>query len=321
MEVFKLNLDDGGVLTGRLALPSKKPPTQFVPLLVCLHGGTYDSEYFDASPECSIGQISDALQVPVIAIDRPGYGEGHHHVPPATTEVTYAQQQGRYINTKLLPALWRKYQPKSGATSIVIMGHSVGAMMATVAVGSYVGTEGYPLAGIITSGIGAEHDPAVSANLKSMVKPGTQSLTFDPALKDAMTRPQGRHLADPAVTKSCARLNRPVPVGELMDINTTWSLYWHRYSKAVQVPLMYGLSEFDGLWTSTPEMVLKYRDSFPSSPRIECGIVPQAPRCIEHSYQSRGWLTRCVGFALECAVWYALKDSLIRRPVVDGEGV
>lgn len=308
MQVFKLHLDDGGVLTGRLSLPPKQLATPFTPLVVCLHGGTYDSEYFDASPEYSIGQISGALQISVIAIDRPGYGEGQHHVPPATPEVTYAQQQGRYLNSTILPALWREYQAESGATSIVVMGHSVGAMMATVAVGSYVGTEGYSLAGLITSGIGVEHDPVISERFRNMVTPDMQFLSFDAAQKEAMMRPQGRDLADPTAAQSFARLNRPVPVGELLDINTTWPLYWHRYSHAVKVPLMYGLSEFDGLWTSMPEAVRKYRDAFPSSPRIECGIVPQAPHCIEHSYQNRGWLIRCLGFAMECATWLALKD-------------
>jgi hypothetical protein len=79
------------------------------------------------------------------------------------------------------------------------------------------------------------------------------------------------------VTKHSARLNKPVPVGEIMEINTTWLRDWHRYSHQVKVPLKYGISEFDELWSSTPDASEKFRDDFPLSPRAECGIVPNAP--------------------------------------------
>lgn len=48
---------------------------------------------------------------------------------------------------------------------------------------------------------------------------------------------------------------------------------------------MYGLSEFDGFWVYNLETVQEYRLAFPASPRIECGIVPMAPYCIELSFQ------------------------------------
>ncbi|KAJ5090268.1 hypothetical protein N7532_008952 [Penicillium argentinense] len=74
MQLFSLPLNHGGVVTGRVLLPLNPPASQFLPLRVCVHGGSYDSEYWDAG-SYFITQISDALHIPVVAIDRPGYGE------------------------------------------------------------------------------------------------------------------------------------------------------------------------------------------------------------------------------------------------------
>jgi hypothetical protein len=64
---------------------------------------------------------------------------------------TYAERQGKYITSTILPALWKEYGELSSASAVVLLAHSVGAMMATIPAGSYTGTEGYSLAGLITS--------------------------------------------------------------------------------------------------------------------------------------------------------------------------
>jgi pimeloyl-ACP methyl ester carboxylesterase len=124
------------------------------PSIVSLHGGTYDAEYFDASSEYSITRVTDPLGIPVIALSRPGYGTGM--TLDFEVNETYAERQGKYINSTILPALWKEYGELSGASALVLLAHSFSAMMATATAGSYTGTEGYPLAGLITSGTGAE---------------------------------------------------------------------------------------------------------------------------------------------------------------------
>ncbi|KAJ6041162.1 hypothetical protein N7444_010067 [Penicillium canescens] len=143
---------------------------------------------------------------------------------------TCAERQGKYINSTNLSALWKEYGELSGASAVVLLAHSIGAMMATITAGSYTGTEGYSLAGLITSGIGVSHG------------------NFDPVMKDQMMlKIPNMSLADPEVTKHSASLNKPVPVGEIMEINTTWLRDWHRHSHQVKVPLKYGVSDFDEL--------------------------------------------------------------------------
>ncbi|KAJ5101126.1 hypothetical protein N7456_007178 [Penicillium angulare] len=307
MKTFSFELDDGRRVSGRVSLPPAAPGKGFCPLLVCLHGGSYDSEYFDATPEYSITQISDALGIPVVSIDRPGYGDSTQPALPQGESTTYAQVQGKYINEQILPRVWQEYGTQSGATAIVLLSHSIGAMMATISAACRTNTGNYPLAGLITSGIGAETNPVIAQQFKDIITPGQEFMKFDPAIKDmSMLQLPHKKLADPEITEFTAALNRPTPIGEFMDINYTWLSYWKEYSGVIDVPLLYGISEFDELWMSTSESMQQYRDAFPSCPRIESSIIPQAPHCIELSYQRRGWLAKCCGFALECATWYAL---------------
>lgn len=308
MQLFKLQLNEG-LITGRISLPTPQPPNKFVPLIVCIHGGGADATYFDASPEYSIAAVSDPLGIPVIAINRPNYAESSRHPSlPITDSDTYSEQHGRYLNSVVLPALWKEYGEQSGATGIVLLSHSVGAMIGTIIAGSYTGTEGYPLAGLITSGIGIDHNSKGSEDLLAQIDKTQPFVHMDPAFKGMVAYQLQRNLVDHEAVKEFTWVNAPVPVEELLDINTNWDRIWPRYSPAVKVPLMYGVSEFDGLWPSTQEAVDKYRDAFSASPRKECGIIPQAPHCHDLSFQGKGWLARCCGFAIECAGWYGMKE-------------
>jgi hypothetical protein len=120
-------------------------------------------------------------------------------------------------------------------------------------------------------------------------------------MKDAlMLQLPGKDIASAEMTKYTAHLNQPMPAGEYRDINFTWLQYWHQYSHRVNVPLMYGLSEFDDLWVSSDAVLTSYCAAFPKSPKIESQIVYSAPHCIELSYQGKAWLTKCCGFAQQC---------------------
>lgn len=305
MESFKLEVGDGQSLAGRVCLP---PPRRLkgdgshVPLVVCVPGGSYDAEYFDIDPKYSVASISQALKIPVVAINRPGYGESTA-LPPIADGRSSGEQQGQYLNTTVLPALWSHFGTRSGATCVVLLAHSIGAMVATVAAGCHTGTEGYTLAGLITSGIGAELVDETRQGMAQLLSEQKESILFDPVVKDmVMFQHPRKKLVDPRICIHTERLNKPVPAAELHDINFTWLGHWHQYSHATKVPVMYGLGEFDGLWACTPDAVQQYRLAFPASPRVECGIVPMAPHCLELSFQSQGWLSRCFGFASECAV-------------------
>lgn len=57
----------------RLSGPIAGPRTTHRGVIAALHGGTYDSAYYDSGPG-SLLQLGALLGYPVIALDRPGYG-------------------------------------------------------------------------------------------------------------------------------------------------------------------------------------------------------------------------------------------------------
>ena len=303
MEHFSLQLGDGNALTGRVCLPPRvSHGDNHLPLVVCVHGGSYDAEYFDVDSEHSVVGISQALKIPVVAMNRPGYG-GSTPLPPLTDNRSWGEQQGQYLNTTILPAVWEHFGTRSGATCVVLYGHSVGAMVVTIAAGSHTGTGGYPLAGLITSGIGVKYVEESRQGMIRFLGEQGEIIRFDPVAKDlVMFQQPHQKLVDPRICLHTERLNKPLSAAELRDINFTWLERWQKYSHAIKVPVMYGLGEFDGLWVCSPETLQEYRLAFPASPRIEAGVVPMALHCIELSFQGLGWLSRCLGFAWECAV-------------------
>lgn len=67
MQRFSLSLDDKNIITGRLSLLSELQG-QSIPLLVCLHGGSYDSEYNEAIHKHSISQITELVESSVVPL-------------------------------------------------------------------------------------------------------------------------------------------------------------------------------------------------------------------------------------------------------------
>ncbi|OGM48118.1 hypothetical protein ABOM_002813 [Aspergillus bombycis] len=102
--------------------------------------------------------LAETLQIPVVAIDRPGYGGSTAYPDPKAKNedlrrrgTTFAQEQGKYLNSTVLPELWKEFG--SSASSMVVFAHPIGGMMAIVAAAE---PKEYPLAGLIVSGIGCK---------------------------------------------------------------------------------------------------------------------------------------------------------------------
>ena len=74
----------------------------------------------------------------------------------------------------------------------------------------------------------------------------TGFVQFDSSPKDAIML-QMHNFTDHQMRLYTNHLNRPVPPGEIHDINMTWLSYWREYSDRVSVPVMHALAEFDGL--------------------------------------------------------------------------
>ncbi|KAL8865525.1 MAG: hypothetical protein Q9198_009284, partial [Flavoplaca austrocitrina] len=134
MEYFSLQVAQNAVVTGlRTKVAASAPPKKDTPLIVALHGGSYSAHYYDATPTYSAAPYSAFLRVPFIAINRPGYKDSTALPDAIPEESTFLQEEGRYLHNEILPAVWKAYAADYGASSIVILAHSLSVPMTIIA--------------------------------------------------------------------------------------------------------------------------------------------------------------------------------------------
>ena len=274
------------------------------PLVVAVHGGTYTSSYFDADESHSVVRISKALGIPVIAIDRPGYG-GSSPLAPILSQSSYIQEQAKYLHQTILPFLWERYAPELKVSSIFLYAHSIGGAITLVAAslhGSSKLPEVYPLCGISISGVGSKVNklpmPEFELDPQEM---GGVLLGFPSEQKDHLML-GSPSFYDPAILQQTERLQHKASLLELYDINVLWRGYWREYAASVKVPVLYTLAEHDNLWSNTGKDVEEFAVAFVDSPTVESRRLLAAPHCIELSLQGTGLYLRTFGFAVESAV-------------------
>ena len=109
-------LEFGG-LSGRSRLLDRPRPAG-APLVIAIHGGTYTSAYFDVTGYSLLDRAA-ANEIPIIAVDRPGYADSPD-LPPA--EGTIRGAAGHI--TRALHQIWSDHG--KGAPGIFLIGHSIG---------------------------------------------------------------------------------------------------------------------------------------------------------------------------------------------------
>lgn len=133
------------------------------PLIVGLHGGTYDCHYFDADNAHTALLGSSAYGVPFVSIDRPGYG-GSSFLPVPENS-SFPEETGIWLHRYILPALWAKFGD-NGCNCIVLLCHSLGSMGGIVAAALHAQDpqSAYPLGGLIVSGLADRLLPSMKEN-------------------------------------------------------------------------------------------------------------------------------------------------------------
>jgi pimeloyl-ACP methyl ester carboxylesterase len=131
MSNFQLDLADRKIVTGQYHFPIKTIGIpKHNPLIIAIHGGIYAADYFHIDENHSAGNIARALNAPMITIDRPGYrGTSPLEIP---NQSTYIREQGKYIHSQIILAIWKAYAAQLGTSSIVLLGHSIGAAVAII---------------------------------------------------------------------------------------------------------------------------------------------------------------------------------------------
>jgi pimeloyl-ACP methyl ester carboxylesterase len=301
MESFSCMLSNGATVTGISSIPPVSTELkERTPLIIGIHGGGYNSDYFHADTNYTAAIPSQAFGVPFVAFDRPYYG-GTRPSEPLPSAADYPRETGTWVHRHILPALWSKFG--HGCSGIVLLCHSLGCQQGIVAAALHTSETNpvYPLLGLIASGFGHRVSPVFAALPPLQANHGTDYFLQPAESKEtAMFRPC---TFDPSILKQTERLNHPIPIAEANTTRALWAANWRdQWAVRVSVPVMFAWAELDFFFEGTQEHLRECMMAFGGSPRVDGSWVKGAPHCMELSLWSRGWYARCFGFAMECAV-------------------
>jgi pimeloyl-ACP methyl ester carboxylesterase len=257
------------------------------PLVIALHGGTYTSKYFDI-PKYSLLDRAAAAGVPVIALDRPNYGES-----------TSLDSDGSIISanadvlTTAIGSIWDQYG--AGHAGVVLVAHSIGGAVATIIAAS---APSWPLLGLATSGC-LVRVPSESADAWAQLPP-IPMIDLPVPLKDQlMFGPAGTYSDDmPAASYPS---NTLVPKAELLDITGGWIDKRPETTAKVTVAVHHRSGEFDHLWVTSQDEIDEYQAGFTSAASIDAALQLGSGHCIDFHLPSGEFQGSQLAFAQACA--------------------
>lgn len=259
------------------------------PLLVALHGGTYTGEYYRVagSPAGSYVDVATRNGLRMLVLDRPGYG-GSDLLPE--DENTFTRQ------AELLNAAIGELADVIGASSVVLVGHSIGGMIALEIAAQH---PAWPLAGVAVTGMGSRIPPGGAAEaLGSLPLSGVVDLPV-PEREGVMFGPEGSWTA--AAKTAAQRSYAPTPFVELVRAPKWAAERLSEVAAVVDVPVHHGLAEYDALWDSSPEAREAFIAAFTGGAAVESTIVTGVGHSIDHHIRGTAVQLRQIAFALDCS--------------------
>lgn len=267
------------------------------------------SKYFDATPKTSAAGLANALGIPFIALDRPGYEQTTPLPSKPPEKSSFFQEEGKWLHEHVLPTIWQQYASVTGATCLVLLGHSMGcpSVIVAAALSALTKSEDYVLGGIICSGWGTAHG-ASPEQTRALLEGKSWDHRFTAHAPPEVFRfllygSEDQDLAESDVRNHEILGTTGFSYGEMHDGGLQWLGYWvEKYASKVQVPLLYGMGAVDGLWQVNEHVVQEFAEAFTESKHVESRMFEGAPHCMEVSRWSRVWLLRCFAFAAEVAI-------------------
>ena len=257
------------------------------PLVIALHGGTYSSKYFDI-PNYSLLDRGAAAGVPVIALDRPNYGDSSSLESDGSIIFDNAE-----VLNAAIGSIWAQYG--AGHAGVVLIAHSIGGAVATIIAAS---APSWPLLGLATSGCCVQV-PSESADAWAQLPP-IPMIDLPVPLKDQlMFGPEGTYSADmPAASYPS---NTLVPKAELLDITGGWIEKRAETTGRVTVPVHHRSGEFDNLWVVSQDEMDQYRAGFTSAASVDAALQLGSGHCIDFHLPSGEFQGSQLAFAQACA--------------------
>jgi pimeloyl-ACP methyl ester carboxylesterase len=262
--------------------------TSVSPLIIAVHGGTYTSRYFDVPGHSLFSQAAE-IGLPILAPDRPGYGESVE-LPESDSTL---QGNAAFLRQALSEA-WERY---AGSTQgIVLIGHSIGAAISMIVAG---GKRDWPLLGLAISGVGLRTPPGHREAWAAL--PPTYRVEIPSGLKDqVMFGPQGSFDDDMPTASHLA--DALAPKAELVDIVSTWHDQVLDVASRITVPVHYRQGEFDGLWIVGENEVRGFGDALCNAPYVDARPMPGVGHCIDFHRVGTTFQKEQLAFAQRCAL-------------------
>lgn len=276
----------GGIAAAAESSPHGGPR----PVVVAIHGGGYDSRYFDVSGYSLLAAAS-RRGIFALAVDRPCYGaSGSLPDNEATIERNAA------VLSTALGVFWNNHDlaAKSGAKGIVLIGHSIGAAVALTMASD---EQDWPLLGVAVSGIGAVAGQGIEAAWRDM--PATSRVAIPPDIKrQAFFGPEWSF--DQDIARASMDANRDIPRAELIDVVTGWPKRFASVAARIAVPVQAYHAEFETLWRMDEKLATDFMARFTRAPFVEGGLFRSVGHCIDHHYLGPALHARQLAFALQC---------------------
>lgn len=277
----------GGRNVGVRHRPTKSADAK-LPLIVAIHGGTYTSEYYDLD-EFSLVSRAESLGFPILAIDRPGYGQ---------TEALAPDELSHDGNSRVIEAIVADFwnaQPGS-CPGVVLIGHSIGGAIAAAIAAR---RPAWPLLGVAMSGVGLHHAEGNSDDLRALG--GGSHLSPPPEFKNSrMFGPKGSLAAD--VMERSRRADAPAPIQDIVDIVRTWPSAAASLLSEIVVPVHYRQAEWDAMWKVDAAEIEGFEKACTGAPWVDAGIMRHTGHCIDFHRVGAAFQLEQLAFAIKCVV-------------------
>jgi pimeloyl-ACP methyl ester carboxylesterase len=275
-------------ISGIRCIPEMQLGRRPAPLVIAIHGGTYHSGYFDIAGY-SLVRSAAGLGLPILALDRPGYGRSTAF-PRADATITH--NAGRL--NEVIGKIWEQFQTQ--LPGVVLIGHSIGG---AIAVGIASQQPQWPLLGIAISGVGLASPPDAGEAWASL--PDLAMIDLPAPMKNAvMFGPEWTY--DSVMPTASRPADAPVPRAELIDIVSAWPASVYELAAKVKVPVHYRQGEFDKLWITDVDQVLKFGRAFSASSSVDARLLESTGHCIDFHRVGAGFQLEQLAFALRCTV-------------------
>ncbi len=252
-----------GRVAGVLCTPTATLPE--APLLVCVHGGGCNGQYFDLKG-VSLVHAAVGRGMAVLQIDRPGYGAS----AAPSGDVTPIVEAASAVHA-LVEAV--RARPAVAQRSVALIGHSIGGAVAlTYAAGA--AKAGLPLlAAVCVSGIGDRP----TAEVTGFSRRGSNGSTVEPPT-DWFFGPEGSYGWKGVM--ALRAIAEPWRTDEVDEVVRDWPIRVADIAGAITCPVHVRLAEFERIWEADTEALRRISDAFTRT-TVDAAILPEGGHLYE----------------------------------------